>query len=151
MSKLSREKIESAFSKFDELGADEFNKRFGFGKPLDYWVLATLGHNLKMYPSKAIAGYAKSRDTPNRIIGGWKLPTCACSLLHNAGYVIVDKEGNRITQRVVERGVDKGKIIKIPEDEKFLIHDTNWYRTVFNNYFIIPGRERGDFGNRTLV
>ena len=57
----SREAVLKAVAEFDELGRDEFLKKYGFGRARDYFL--RLGDRL--YDSKAIVGVAHGFQHPN--------------------------------------------------------------------------------------
>lgn len=54
--------VRAALAEYDELGADVFLEKYGFGRALSYYV----EHDDKYYDSKAIAGAAYSHQFPGR-------------------------------------------------------------------------------------
>ncbi|MEA3010881.1 MAG: 5-methylcytosine-specific restriction enzyme [Sphingomonadales bacterium] len=88
------EDVDAAMAQHDELGPEGFGSKFpGFGTPTQFWVLGKGQHAGNIYPSKPIAAVAMGWPSIN---GGWSRPDSACSLLHRAGYRIVDAEGRPV-------------------------------------------------------
>lgn len=83
--------IDAVMAEYDDLGEADFAKRHpGFGTPMEYWVRGKGERAGSVYPSKPIAAVAMGWASAN---GGWSRPDSACSLLHRAGYQIVDAGG----------------------------------------------------------
>src|SRR3546814_19557163 len=64
-----------------------------FGESRDYWVRSTRERPDRIYPSEPIAGFL--RDT-TKLSGGWRQKSDAAALLHNAGYVLVDRNNEPV-------------------------------------------------------
>ncbi len=91
---LDSEAVDGAMDEYDELGEEVFYKKYSqFQRPTDYWVLSNAPGNNGLYPSKPIAANAAGKHSLN---GGWSKHQSACTLLHNAGYQIVDANGNAV-------------------------------------------------------
>ena len=148
MIELSREKVEQAFLKCDELGEKEFIDKSDFSNPRKYWVRPTSFwvqpshsyiHKLNKYPAEAIASYAYKPNLING--GGWVLPERACSLLHNSGFIVVNKSAEPAVFRIGGQGRRKGKKIHIlNENRAHLISHDAWITKVIRNYFVEPFR-----------
>jgi 5-methylcytosine-specific restriction protein B len=86
--------VDAVMAEYDELGGDGFSAAHpGFGTPTEYWVRGNGERTREIYPSKPIAAIAMGWESIN---GGWSTPKSACSLLHRAGYQIVDENGRRV-------------------------------------------------------
>ncbi len=130
---LSRDHVEAVIDRYEELGEDGFP---GFREARDYWVRSSRERRKGPFPTKPIAAHALALnrrsagssevDVP-RLSGGWSQKRCAASLLHNAGFIIVD-----------ENDVP----VPIP-DKPFLIKIADRIRRCAFNYYIAVARERG--------
>jgi len=123
---LTRDAIEAAMDAYDqyrELG--EHSATFdNFGEPRDYWVRSTRQRPDQVYPSKPIIGFVRNKTELN---GGWGQKGDAAALLHNSGFIIVDKDD---------------KPVMPPEQYDHLIRDADRIRLCALNYYIDPARER---------
>ena len=134
---LSREQVEAAIDRYEELGKDGFRKEVpGFGDPRDYWVRSSRKRRMGPFPTKPIAALAlalsrqpagATKPDVRRLNGGWSQKGSAASLLHNAGFIVVDKDNEPV---------------RVP-DEPFLIKIADRIQSCALNYFIAPARERG--------
>ncbi|MGD9812168.1 MAG: AAA family ATPase [Sphingobium sp.] len=96
-----------------------------FGEPRDYWVRSTRERPNRVYPSKPIVGFVRSKTKLN---GGWGQKDDAAAQLHNAGYIIVDGNDTPVTP---------------PERYEHLIGDADRIRLCARNYYVDPARETG--------
>jgi 5-methylcytosine-specific restriction protein B len=82
--------VEAAMDAYDKRGADGFKTEYPqFGDFDDYWVRPSRPRRFSLYPSKPIAAIALGVST---LDGGWSKRETAASLLHNAGYIVVDED-----------------------------------------------------------
>ena len=123
---LSREAVEAAMDAYDAYQqGDEHADIFGtFGTPNEYWVRSTRPRSNRVYPTKPLIGHILNKTELN---GGWTKKTHAAARLHNAGFIIVDKDDTAV----------------MPPDQPFLIGAADRIRLCALNYFIAPARERG--------
>ena len=133
---LLRDHVEAAIDRYEDLGEEGFREEFpGFSAPRSYWVRSSRrDRRMGPFPTKPIAALALTRKpadaTKNdlrQIYGGWSGSRCAASLLHNAGFIIVE---------------ENNKPVKVP-DEPHLIKIADRIRSCALNYYIAPERERG--------
>jgi hypothetical protein len=123
---FSREAIEAAMDAFEAYQADGSHSDLfsAFGVPQDYWVRSTRQRKTAAFPSKPIVGYLLKKTTLN---GGWAQKHDAAARLHNAGYVIVDRDGAPVplppAYEHLQRGADRIRVYAL-------------------NYFIEPAREQ---------
>ncbi|MEO6516827.1 MAG: hypothetical protein ABIP18_14475 [Steroidobacteraceae bacterium] len=96
-----------------------------FRDPSDYWVRSTRERTNRVYPTKPLVGYILKKTTLN---GGWGQKADAAARLHNAGYIIVDRDD---------------KSVAPPERYSHLLRDADRIRLCALNYFNEPARERG--------
>lgn len=124
---LSRNAVEAAMDAFDayrETG--EPSAIFSaFGDPRDYWVRSTKVRPNRIYPSKPIVGYLRNST---KLSGGWGQKQDAAAQLHNAGYIIVDREGQPVA---------------IPDPSDHLIPGAVRIRLCALNYYVEPARDSG--------
>ena len=125
---LTREVIEAAMDAFDLRETAEFETVFSaFKEPTKYWVRSTKPREDRKYPTKPIVGFL-SQKTSSTLNGGWSQPSDAAAKLHEAGYVIVDK--NDVP-------------LPLPDEYLHLMRGADRARLVALNYFIEPAREAG--------
>ncbi|WP_199559134.1 AAA family ATPase [Nioella nitratireducens] len=125
---LTREAIEAAMDAFDLRETAEFETVFSaFKEPTKYWVRSTKPREDRKYPTKPIVGFL-SQKTSSTLNGGWSQPSDAAAKLHEAGYVIVDKNDLPLP---------------LPEEYSHLMRGADRARFVALNYFIEPAREAG--------
>ncbi|MCZ0810624.1 AAA family ATPase [Roseovarius sp. EGI FJ00037] len=126
--RLSRAEIERAMDAFDLRETAEFETLFSaFKEPTKYWVRSTKPREDRKYPTKPIVGFL-SQKTSSTLNGGWSQPSDAAAKLHEAGYVIVDK--NDVP-------------LPLPDEYLHLMRGADRARFVALNYFIEPAREAG--------
>lgn len=125
---LARDAIEAAMDAYDEYRqSGEHASIFdAFGEPSDYWVRSTRRRTDRIYPTKPIRQFV---DQGNNYGGGWARPHRAATILHNAGFVIVDKIGEPVI---------------LPAQYSHLMSGADRIRLVAANYYIEPARERGE-------
>jgi len=121
----TREDVEAAMDAYDAYthsgeNADIFEE---FRSPRDFWVRSSRRRSNRVYPSKPIH-YWLNRNKANS--GGWAEPTYSAAVLHNIGFVIVDKNDKPVT----------------PPDKSFLLSGADRIRLCALNYFIEPAREQ---------
>ena len=128
---LSREEIEKAMDAFDDSDRIDFFK--SFGEPGDSWVRSTKERDKKVYPAKPIVGYVLNKQNLNE---DWSRPESAVSQLHNAGFIIVDKDDNP----------DLPENFRDSKYDHLVIHkkQADYIRLCALNYYIMPARERGE-------
>lgn len=124
---FSRAAIEAAMDAYDSYrvsgeNGDIFN---AFGEPRDYWVRSTRERQNRVYPTKPIVGYILKKTDLN---GGWGQKADAAARMHNAGFIVVDRDDKPATP---------------PEKAEHLLRDADRIRVCALNYFIEPARERG--------
>ena len=124
---FSRAAIEAAMDAYDSYRAtgehgDIFN---AFGEPRDYWVRSTRERQNRVYPTKPLVGYILNKTDLN---GGWGQKADAAARMHNAGFIVVDRDDKPATP---------------PEKAEHLLRDADRIRVCALNYFIEPARERG--------
>jgi 5-methylcytosine-specific restriction protein B len=124
---VSRQAVEAAMDAFDRYrldGEDEdvFSR---FGDPRDFWVRSTRERQNRVYPTKPLVGYILKKTGVN---GGWGQKSDAAARLHNAGFIIVEQDGNPVTP---------------PEHYSHLMSGADRIRSCALNYFIEPAREGG--------
>lgn len=124
---FDRMAVEAAMDAYDQYRqTGEHSEVFGrFGEPRDYWVRSTRARPDKVYPTKPIVAFAGGK---NRLSGGWGNADAAAALLHNCGFVIVDKDDKPVTP---------------PEQYGHVIRGADRIRLVAVNYYIEPARESG--------
>jgi 5-methylcytosine-specific restriction protein B len=124
---FTREAIEAAMIAYDDYEQNGTRDEiFGaFGTPSDYWVRSTRSNPEQPYPTKPLVGFILEKTTLN---GGWGQKTDAAARLHNAGYIIVDKNDDPVGP---------------PERYSHLIKDADRIRLCAKNYYIEPAREVG--------
>ncbi len=103
-----------------------------FGPPKDYWVRSS--RRDKVYPTKPLIGYILNSDCN----GGWN-KWSAAALLHNSGFVIVNKENTPL--RPGSRDTANGQV---SPKHGHLLSGANRSRLCALNYFVEPARERGE-------
>jgi len=123
----SRRAIEAAMDAYDRYQqsgehADIFD---AFGEPRDFWVRSTRDRPSRVYPTKPIVGLLRRKTQLN---GGWGQKGDAAAKLHNAGYIIVDRDD---------------KPIEPPDQHMHLISGRDRVQLCAANYFIEPAREAG--------
>ena len=124
---LTREAIEAAMDEYERLGEEGFRAAHPqFGVPQEFWVRSSRRRANRVFPSKPIAALALGVE---QLSGGWSTPKCAASMLHNAGYIIVD---------------DEDQPAAFPSDKPFLLRDADRIRICALNYHIAPARELGE-------
>lgn len=123
---LDRAMVEAAMDIYDKLGADGFKAEYPqFDAPKDYWVRPSQSRRFSRYPSKPIAAIALGVPT---LGGGWSKRDTAASLLHNAGYIVVD-----------------GDNAPVPVPPKpHLITGADRIRACALTNYVAPARDRGD-------
>ncbi|WP_165489457.1 hypothetical protein [Paraburkholderia hospita] len=123
-----RAAVEAAMDIYDKLGPDGFKTEYPqFNEPKGYWVRPSRDRPFLLYPSKPIAAIALNVET---LGGGWSKRETAASLLHNAGYIIVDGD-NAPTP--------------VPEEQyPHLIKGADRIRACARTNYIAPARDRGD-------
>lgn len=124
---FSRQAIEGAMDAYDQYReTGEHSDIFGsFGEPKDFWARSTRPRPDPIYPTKPLIGYLLNKTTLN---GGWAQKADAAARLHNAGFIIVDRNGNPTPP---------------PEEYEHLIRGADWIRLCALNYYIEPARESG--------
>lgn len=125
---FSRAAIEAAMDAYDSYRAngehgDIFN---AFGEPRDYWVRSTRERQNRVYPTKPLVGYILKKTDLN---GGWGQKADAAARMHNAGFIVVDRDDNPVTP---------------PEKAEHLLRDADRIRVCALNYFIEPAREKAE-------
>ena len=125
---FSRAAIEAAMDAYDSYRAngehgDIFN---AFGEPRDYWVRSTRERQNRVYPTKPLVGYILKKTDLN---GGWGQKADAAARMHNAGFIVVDRDDNPVTP---------------PEKGEHLLRDADRIRVCALNYFIEPAREKAE-------
>ncbi len=125
---LSRGYVEAAMDAFDRYRARGEQKDFfeDFGSPAKYWVRSTRVRKRRVYPTKPIFGFA-TETKAHDVHGGWNKPTGPVTLLHNAGFIIVDEDDRPFA----------------PPKLDYMIGDADRIRLCAANYFIEPARELG--------
>lgn len=123
---LSREAIEAAMDAYDSYRANGSHRDIfdAFGEPTDYWVRSTRDRETRVYPTKPLIGFVLK---PKTLSGGWSNSSGAAARLHNAGFIIVNKE-------------DEPK--KRPAQYDFLLEGADRIRLCAVNYFVEPAREK---------
>ena len=125
---ITRELIEAAMDAFDLRETAEFEPAFSaFKEPTKYWVRSTKPREDRRYPTKPIVGFLSGKTSSN-LNGGWSQPSDAAAKLHEAGYVIVDKDDLPLP---------------LPDEYTHLMRGAERARLVALNYFIEPAREAG--------
>lgn len=126
-STLSRFAVEAVMDEFDRLGPDNFREKYPqFQEPRDFWVRPSRNRQYEKYPSKPIASISYGAKT---LRGGWSLRHAAATLLHNAGYIIVDADN---------------KPVEVPTDRyDYLIRGADRIRACALTNYIEPAREQG--------
>ena len=124
---FSRAAIEAAMDAYDSYrvsgeNGDIFN---AFGEPRDYWVRSTRERQNRVYPTKPLVGYILKKTDLN---GGWGQKADAAARMHNAGFIVVDRDDKPATP---------------PDKAEHLLRDADRIRVCALNYFIEPARERG--------
>lgn len=123
---LDRAMVEAAMDIYDKLGADGFKAEYPqFDEPKDYWVRPSRTRRFSRYPSKPIAAIALGVPT---LGGGWSKRETAASLLHNAGYIVVD--GDNAPAPVPPKS--------------HLITGADRIRACALTNYVAPARDRGD-------
>ena len=123
---LSREQIEAAIDRYEALlENDPQDDLKRFADPRDYWVRSSRARQAGPFPTKPIVALAAGLQQLN---GGWSTRDSAASRLHNAGFVIVGKDGDPAS---------------VPEDRPFLVKGADRVRACALNYYIAPAREQG--------
>ena len=124
---FSRLSVEAAMDAFDAYRSKGENSELfqKFGEPRDYWVRSTRNRNGRVYPTKPIVGFLRSRA---EFSGGWGQKGDAAARLHNSGFIIVDQNDKPVLPL---------------ERYDHLIRDADRIRLCAMNYFIEPARERG--------
>tara|TARA_R110000803_G_scaffold178675_2_gene241067 strand:- start:2104 stop:4917 length:2814 start_codon:yes stop_codon:yes gene_type:complete len=123
---ISREAIEGAMDEYERLGIEGFREAYPqFSTAHDYWVRSTRQRSMMVFSSKPIVALATQ---PDQLSGGWSRKDCAAALLHNSGYIIVDRDNQPVS---------------VP-NKRFLIIDADRIRACARNYYIEPARERGE-------
>ena len=113
----------AAYDEFEETGTH--SEIFSlFGNPKDFWVRSTRDTAKVPYPTKPLVGFILRKTKFN---GGWSTGAAAAHL-HNAGYIIVDKENTPLMP---------------PERYSHLIRDADRIRACAVNYHIEPALEAG--------
>jgi len=88
---LTKDKVEAAIDRFVELE----EKLEGFDRAHQYFVRSSRkGRKGGPFSTKPIAALALDINKPQQLNGGFKDARCAASLLHNAGFIIVDESDN---------------------------------------------------------
>jgi len=91
---LTKDRVEAAIDRFVELG----ERLEGFNEARDYFVRSSQTDRLGgPFSTKPIAALALNLRKPQQLNGGFGNKKCAASLLHNAGFIITDKDDNSIT------------------------------------------------------
>ena len=124
---LTREAIEAGMDAYDEFRrSGRYAENFAsFGDPRDYWVRSTRVREDRIYPTKPIVGFVRGKT---ELSGGWGQKTDAAVLLHNSGFIIVNRDGTPVA----------------PSDRYWhLIHDADRIRLCALNYYIETAREKG--------
>src|SRR5690606_11377351 len=80
----------------------------------------------RVYPTKPIFGFA-TETKAHDVHGGWNKPTGPVTLLHNAGFIIVDEDDRPFA----------------PPKLDYMIGDADRIRLCAANYCIEPARELG--------
>lgn len=113
---------------YDKLGHDGFKAKYPqFNEPRDYWVRPSRPRAHSRYPSKPIAAIALGVHT---LGGGWSRRDSAASLLHNAGYIIVNSDNVPESAPVSNRS--------------HLILGADRIRACALTNYIAPARDRGE-------
>lgn len=124
---LSRAAVEAAMDLYDNLGVEGFKAKYPqFKEPNNYWVRPSRPRSFTRYPSKPIAAIALGVHT---LGGGWSKRDSAASLLHNAGYIIVNES-------------DAPE--PVPKQYPHLISGAERIRACALTNYIEPARHRGD-------
>ncbi|ESZ86853.1 MAG: GTPase [Blastomonas sp. CACIA14H2] len=125
---LDRAAVEAAMDIYDNLGAEGFAARYPqFQDSRQYWVRPSRPRAFSRYPSKPVAAIAAGAHT---LGGGWSKRYTAASLLHNAGYIIVDAD-------------DRPEPVPA-EQYPYLITGAERVRACALTNHIAPARDRGD-------
>lgn len=124
---ISRLDVEAAMDAYDSYHHSGKHSAIfdAFGEPRDYWVRSTRERPNRIYPSKPIIGFLRGKTQLN---GGWGQKTDAAAQLHNAGYIIVDRDDTPVSP---------------PEQYEHLINNADRIRLCALNYYIEPAREKG--------
>ena len=61
---ITKSAVEQAMAEYDEVGREEFLRRYGFSDAKQYWLI----HNGQAYPSKAIAGVAHKHVAGSQVL-----------------------------------------------------------------------------------
>ena len=127
-SALSRREIEAAMDAYDSYRTDGTHREIfdAFGEPRDYWVRSSRERENRVFPSKPLIGFILSKTELN---GGWGQKVDAAARLHNAGFIIVDKN---------DQPIDR------PERYEHLMEGADRIRLCALNYFIEPAREKAE-------
>ncbi|MES0132257.1 hypothetical protein [Mesorhizobium sp. M0029] len=122
---LDRMAVEAAMDAFDRYRQNgEHSEIFGhFGEPRDYWVRSTRARPNRVYPTKPIVAFAGDRT---KLSGGWGNADDAAALLHNSGFIVVDKDDQPVTPS---------------EQYGHVIRGADRIRLVALNYYMEPARE----------
>ncbi|MGI9250173.1 MAG: McrB family protein [Pseudohongiellaceae bacterium] len=125
---ITREQIEEAMDAYDAYMRDECDPKTReyfdrFGQPQKYYVRSTRERKNRVYPTKPIA----SKSVGRMLRGGWggNGKFGPAGRLHEAGYIIVDKNDNPVD---------------VPEKVSYKQSDR--IRHCALNYYIEPARER---------
>ena len=131
-----RNNIETAFAVWNKVGGEKFIEQLikqvgkNFRHSRSFWVRPSPNHKLSKCDSKVIA-----ISVENSIkLGGWHQKG-ACTFLHNFGYIIVDKNGEPVTE-------NETKSKKIPDELPYLVKGKNRIILVAKIYKIDPARKK---------
>ncbi|WP_300396181.1 AAA family ATPase [Henriciella sp.] len=123
---ISREAVEAAMDEYESLGPEGFKDAYPqFSTAHDYWVRSTRPRSTTIFSSKPIVAIAMQ---PDQLSGGWSRKDCAAALLHNSGYIIVDRDDQPVP---------------VPK-KRYLLIDADRIRACARNYYIEPARERAE-------
>lgn len=124
---FNRDTVEAAMDAFDSYRVSgEHGYIFNaFEEPRDYWVRSTRERQNRVYPTKPLVGYILNKTD---LSGGWGQKADAAARMHNAGFIVVDRDDKPATP---------------PEKAEHLLRDADRIRVCALNYFIEPARERG--------
>lgn len=125
---ITRASIESAMDAFDRYrNHGDHDAVFSrFGEPSSYWVRSSRARENRVYPTKPLIGFILNKTELNG--GGWGQKSDAAARLHNAGFIIVDKDDDPVTPA---------------EGYGHLMTGADRIRLCALNYVIEPARERG--------
>lgn len=123
-STLTRDLVEAAIVRFEELGPEEFAAKYPLvDRQPDCYLRSSKPDATRLYPTDPVVALALERP---QLESGWANEASACSTLYNAGLIVTGPEGQPV---------------RPPPGKAFLIGDAQRTRLCALNYYILPARE----------